>query len=139
MKNVKMLMGVMCVCMMAMFFSGCGSTKLADSFDEETVKTSAETLIDLLNEGDYEGVIENFSQELSDAISPDRLEETMADALTAAGAFGEYKSVAVVGQKNQQTGEDNAVAVIVAEYENSKIVYTVSYAPDMKVNGFHFK
>lgn len=44
-----------------MIFAGCSGQKpLSDRFEEETVKKTAEEIIELVHEGDYEKIIEEY-------------------------------------------------------------------------------
>ena len=143
MKKMKSITGMIATLLVAGLFTGmlagCGSTALAENFDETTVTETAEKMIDSLNAGDYESVENYFDDDMKEAIPEDKLEEAVESTLTDAGAFTEYASAAAIGQKNKQTEEDNAVAIIVAQYENKKHTFTVSFDPDMAVNGFHMK
>ena len=48
-------------CAAAMIFAGCSGQKpLSDRFVEETVKKTAEEIIELIHEGDYEKIIEEY-------------------------------------------------------------------------------
>lgn len=139
MRKMRFAAFAVTVILMMGMFAGCGSTKLAESFDEQNITDTAEGVLDLLNAGDYEGVTAAFSEELQEALSAEKLEESVKNILQEAGTFQEYESSTVIGQKNRQTGEDNAVAIIVAKYENKKLTYTVSFDPEMAINGLYVK
>lgn len=139
MKKRRMAAFAATVVLMAGVFTGCGSTKLAESFDQQNVTDTAEEVLDLLNVEDYEGVTTAFSEELAEVLPAEKLEETVKPILQEAGTFEEYESSTVIGQNNKQTGEDNAIAVIVAKYENKKLTYTVSFDPEMEINGLYVK
>ena len=122
----------------AFWLTGCSSTKLADGFDEATVKETVQKAVDHLIAGEYEECMEMMSQEMQEALTEEALAAAAGDVMAAAGEFQEYKSIAVVGQKDQ-SGADCAVAVAVVSFENNKITYTVSFNADMEIIGFYMK
>lgn len=127
---------LLCVCFAAL--AGCSSAKLAGGFDEETVKAKAQEAIDYLIAGKYDKDMAMMSETTKAAISAQDLENSMTTMNELTGAFKEYKSTAVVGQKNE-AGEDTAVAVIVAEFEKRSVTYTVSFNKDMEIEIFWMK
>lgn len=122
-----------------MFAAGCGSASLAETFDEDTVIAAAKEVTGYVSEDDYESVWGMMREDLQEQLSADTLKESMDTYFAQRGAFKEYKNIAVVGQKIKDTEEDCAVAVVIAEYENQKVTYTVSFDTDMKVIGFYMK
>lgn len=134
-RRTALLLPILClVCLLA----GCSSTRLADAFEEEQVKAAAQTVVDNLIAGAYEADTAMMSQAMQEAISAETLAANMEMMNEKTGAFREYKSMAVVGQKSAQ-GEDMAVAVIVAAYEKGNVTYTVSFNKDMEVEGLWMK
>lgn len=140
MKNIMKKGLTMAVLMSVMLFllAGCSSTKLADAFDQETVKAKAQEAIDYLIAGENDKVIAMMSQATQAVISAEDLSSNMEVMNAQTGAFKEYKSTAVVGQKSKE-GVDSAVAVVVAEFEKRSVTYTVSFNTDMEIDGFWMK
>lgn len=134
----KSICMAMVMILAAFWLTGCSSTKLADSFDEATVKETVQKAVDHLIAGEYEECMEMMSQEMQEALTEEALAAAAGDVMAAAGEFQEYKSIAVVGQKDQ-SGADCAVVVAVASFENNKITYTVSFNADMEIIGFYMK
>ena len=118
--------------------TGCGSTKLSADFDEEKVKTAAQEAIGYMVAGEYEECVGLMSEEMQAAVSAEILASNMETVAGQKGAFQEYKSSSVLGQKNQE-GTDYAVAVIVAAFENGNVTFTISYDKDMQMIGFWMK
>ena len=137
-KMTKGISIIMLLAVMAAALAGCSSTKLADAFDEDTVKAAAQEAIDDTVAGEYDKVIAMMSEATQKAITAEMLETNMTAMNEQTGAFKEYKSTAVVGQKNA-AGEDTAVAVIVAAFEKRSVTYTVSFNADMEIDGFWMK
>ena len=134
----KSICMAMVMILAAFWLTGCSSTKLADSFDEATVKETVQKAVDHLIAGEYEECMEMMSQEMQEALTEEALAAAAGDVMAAAGEFQEYKSIAVVGQKDQ-SGADCAVVVAVASFENNIITYTVSFNADMEIIGFYMK
>lgn len=133
-KLAGLLAGILLV---GTLLTGCGTTELSDSFDQTTVEETAKQAITYLDEGEYQSVTDMVASDLQDALSADILEEAFTKNCADRGAFKEYESTAVVGQKVD--GADMAVAVIATQYEDQKIIYTISFNTDMEISGFYFK
>lgn len=130
---IGLLLGVM------VLLAGCSSTKLASAFDEQTVKDTATEVVADSSKGDYESIWNMFSKEMQAALSAADLTKSIQTNFANPGVFKKIKDIAVVGQKDKKTNTDQAVAVVVAEYENQKITYTISFNTDMKISGFYMK
>lgn len=117
--------------------AGCGGTKLPDGFDEETVKETAAKFLDYLTAGEYDSGMDMMSEIMKAALSKEDLAAIMEDLDRQAGAFKEYKSIAVVGQTAR--GIEYATAVVIAAYEKRNVTYTVVFNMDMEIDGFYLK
>lgn len=134
-KRIRILL---LLAMMAFLTAGCSSTKLSDSFDEAAVKEAAQKAVDYMNAGEYEECVAMMSQELQEALPAETLAANVGMLAEQKGAFTEYKSVTVVGQKDND-GVDYAVAVVVAAFEKGNITYTVSFDAGMEIIGIWMK
>lgn len=121
-----------------LLLAGCASG-LADCFAQEDVTNRAKEVVETINTLDYQAVVDELREDLRDQITPQRLEESWGTQLTAAGAFQEYKSVTLVGQKDKTTGEDYATAVLVCRYENASLTYTLTFDRDLALVGLYMK
>lgn len=120
------------------WLTGCGSTKLSEDFDEEKVKTAAQEAIGYMVAGEYEECVGLMSEEMKAAVSAEILASNMEAVAGQKGAFQEYKSSSVIGQKDKD-GTDYAVAVIVAAFEKGNLTFTISYDKNMQMIGFWMK
>lgn len=133
------ILGMM-VIMMSMFLGGCaGASKLSDKFDEETVKAEAMKTIELFNERNYQGIIDMGSDELKASITADVFSEQCDPYLNKDGAFKEISKTVVMGNENSETGESYGGVVMVGEYENGKIQFTIGFDEEMKLIQFNIK
>ncbi len=144
MKNKKkIIIGIVVVLFLAVIvflvWKTKDSMKLADSFNENEVITKAQEAVDYLIAGEYESDRAMMTEELQGLISAEVLKTNMDSLSKETGAFKEYKSTAVIGQKNTSTGEDMAVAVIVATFEKRAVTYTITFTEDMLITGFYMK
>ena len=62
----KSICMAMVMILAAFWLTGCSSTKLADVFDEATVKETVQKAVDHLIAGEYEECMEMMSQELQE-------------------------------------------------------------------------
>ena len=140
MKNlgIKRVLFLLSLSIMVFVLSGCGSTKLADAFDEDTVKEAAQNAIGYLVDGEYDKDIEMMNAAMQQALSAEDLATNMETMNAQTGAFKEYKSIAIVGQQDSQ-GTDMAVAVVVAAFEKRNVTYTISFNTDMEIIGLWMK
>ncbi len=119
--------------------SGCASTKLANSFDKDTVVKVSKQVISYLNVGDYASACGMLQEDLQDDLTQDQLKEAVKKTYGDAGKFIKYKNATIIGQKNKTLKEDSAVAVIVAKYEKKKVIFTISFNKDMKMISLYMR
>lgn len=119
--------------------AACGGAKLADTFDKDEVTARAEDVVGLINDRDYEAVTDQVREDLRDQLTADTLRDAWDATLDTSGAFEEYKSETVIGQKSKSTGEDYAVAVLVGKYENATRTFTLSMDQNLDLVGLYMK
>ena len=61
----------------ALLLAGCASSKLADAFDEASVKASAQELIDHLTAGEYQEAADMMSKTMQEALPMEQLASAM--------------------------------------------------------------
>lgn len=120
--------------------AGCGkSTELADVFDEKEVISKAENAVTVANEGGFEGYYELWDDSLKSKILEKDYNEQFLAVVEKKGEFKGIGKSVVVGQTDEKTGKNYAVAVLVGEYSDGKIQYTISFDEDMNMIGFYIK
>lgn len=121
--------------------SGCaGGQQLSDQFNEEEVKQAAEEVIEILNSGDIDTLVnEKWSTMMKSALDEDEVKDQILPIIEELGEFEEFDKEAVTGGKDADTEQEFAVAVIKADYETRKAQFTISFDEDMKVAGFFIK
>lgn len=127
--------------MAAGILTGCaGSQKLSDKFDEAEVKAAAEEVIEIVNDGDADTLVdEKWNTTMKSAVDKDMLREQVLPIVEELGAFESFEREAVTGSKDRDTDQEFAVAVVKAKYEKRNAQFTISFDEDMKVGGFYIK
>ncbi|MCI9152473.1 DUF3887 domain-containing protein [Lachnospiraceae bacterium] len=137
-KMIRMMTGM---CILAGLLFGCaGSQRLSDNFDEAEVKEAAKNIIETLNSGEVEALVdEQWNAVMKGAVDSEMLEDQILPIVEELGEFEGFDKEAVTGSKDPDTEQEFAVAVIKAKYEKRKAQFTISFDEDMKVAGFFIK
>ena len=91
--------------------TGCAQSKLSDKFDEETVKEEAMKSVELFNERDYQAIIDMGDDRLKESITAEQFAQA-----------SDYGGVVMIG-----------------DYEDGKIQFTIAFDEDMKLVQFLIK
>lgn len=137
---MKKRMSILFICALAVCMMGCAKTKLAEEFEEEKVIKEAKAVIQMINEGETEAVWEDkFNAKMQSGLTKEDWLSAIDPIMEDAGEFQSYEKEAVTGTEEPDTGEEFATAVIVAEYENGKNQYTITFNKSMQLTGFFVK
>ncbi|MED9967449.1 MAG: DUF3887 domain-containing protein [Blautia sp.] len=123
----------------AVMLTGCGKAKLPEGFEEAAVKEMAEQSIELFNARDYEALWEMGSDELKESITAEQFAQACDPYLDKCGAFEEISKSVVMGGTDKNAGIDYAGAVMVGDYEDGKIQFTVAFDQNMEMIQFLIK
>lgn len=123
----------------AVFLAGCANNKLSDSFDEETVKAEAMKSIDYFNQRDYQSIIDMGSDELKNSITTEEFAKASDPYLDKCGEFEEISKTVVVGNTDRKTGKEYGGVVMIGQYADGKIQFTIAFDEDMKLIQFVIK
>lgn len=118
--------------------TGCGSSQLSDDFNEEKVETAVKEVISIVNNKDTEALKELCNTQMKEDFSEEII-GNIYEGIDNAGEFEEIQNIAIKGQKDKETEEDYAVAVVKTKYEMAKPFYTLTFNKDMKLAGFYYK
>lgn len=140
MKRVKQIVFVIIgVIWLSALMTGCGQSKLSDTFNEETIKEEAMKAIGYFNEKDYQSIIEMGSKELKESITAEEFAKASDPYLDKCGAFKEIIKTVVIGSEDSKTEKEYGVVVMIGEYEDGKIQFTIAFDEDMKLVQFLIK
>ncbi len=115
-------------CAAAMIFAGCSGQKpLSDRFEEETVKKTAEEIIELVHEGDYEKIIEEYeSAKLVTVLTEEDLRNAVQPVMEELG-----EPVKKTAEEIIELVHEGDYEKIIEEYESAKLV-TVLTEEDLR-------
>lgn len=112
-------------------FTACGSR--VDNHRVQKYVTEAESVIKLINEGDYEGVYERFNAEMKYTLPA----MDMAQELTPiVEASGDYEGI---DKANVDERDGYFVTVIIARYSEENRVYTITFNSQDEIAGLYIK
>lgn len=126
-KKIAVIISILLV----MILAACGGEKV----DEETSNkyiAKAEDIIHLLNDGEYENIVDMFADELKAELTIDQLKE-IEPILEESGEFVEVKKSSV------EKTEGIYVTVIAGKYTEDDRIFTISYNDDDEVVGLFVK
>ncbi|MBR5428959.1 MAG: DUF3887 domain-containing protein [Firmicutes bacterium] len=118
-----------CLCLLA----GCHS--LAPGFDEDAMYERGCQVIELCNARDYEGIIALFDKDLVGDITAADLAAEFDPVLDEYGEFEGFKTHAVAGSQDKNSGMDLGILAIRCAYENKKVIYTITFTENNELVG----
>lgn len=135
---MKKLISVVLVLTMLFVMSSC-APKIPDGYDESELTSRAQTVVQLVNTGDYESVISMLREDMQDEVTVDDLSMAYDDPVAEAGAFLNFKKADFSVTNDQTTGETYCVVEMKCEYENEKYTFNVTFNRAMDVVGLFMK
>lgn len=135
----KLLSTLSLLLLILIILTACSPKPLPDKFDEGKVKSSAENIITLFSNEEYEKITNDFIREdLKAALTADVLSGAKSKIMPNAGNLVEFSNSSIVAQKDK-AGNDFVAAVVVAKYKDQTVTYTLSFDENMKLIGFYLK
>ncbi|MEG0256167.1 MAG: DUF3887 domain-containing protein [Vagococcus sp.] len=118
------------LCVGLFIFTGCKSKVDSETSDKYTKK--AESIIQLINEGDNEKLNDSFDSTMKEGMTPDKYNQ-IADIIVNAGEFRSFT-------KSTVSEKDDKVSVItMTKYDKATITFTISFNKEDKVAGLWLK
>lgn len=134
----KILAGFLGILMLA-GVSGCQEA-LSEEFEEDQVIAEAKEMVERINAGELEEVWEDtFNVVMQNGTDPEELQENIDYYLKNKGEFQDFDKIQVRGITDRDTGTPYATAMVLAAYEDGKVLFTISFDTDMKCAGFYVK
>ena len=119
--------------------SGCQES-LSDEFQEDQVIAEAKEMVERINAGELEDVWEDtFNVVMQNGTDPEELQENIDYYMKDKGEFQDFDRIQVRGIPDRDTGTPYATAMVLAAYEDGKVMFTISFDTDMKCAGFYVK
>ena len=138
-RTIKTVLSVVMILALSMGMIACAGGKLPEGFDKDEVGTSAEQIVGLATEGDYDSIILALRDDLKTSITADQLKEGWAATYEKAGAFKSISKTVFSSAKDKTTGEEYAVVQVMAKHENANLVYTLSFDKNLALVGLYLK
>ncbi|MCI6005717.1 MAG: DUF3887 domain-containing protein [Blautia sp.] len=139
MKNSVKMMAMAVIGAAVFCLAGCGTAKLPDGFDEDRIRESSMEAIGYFNEKDYESLINMGNEQFKDAITEEQFADACDPYLDKNGAFKEITKEVFAGNTDKKTGESYGGVVMVGEYEDGKIQFTIAFDENMELVQFYIK
>lgn len=127
-KTISLLV---CCIISISILAACGNNNLPAWTDTDVLTQKARTMIDTLNTLDYDGVAEIYNNPAVDASTF----EASGEIIETYGAFESYGDVSYVADKTED-GIEFVRVIQIANYEEGKLTFTVSFFEDGSVAGF---
>lgn len=136
---MKKTTNVILLLIVTLLLCSCTVDPLSDQFDEAKLKRHAEEIIAIVNTKDYEAVLNCFRTDLRSNVTVQQLKDGLGSFLTDAGNYVKLTSFTAAGKIDASTKEDYAVTVNICEYENSSLIYTISFDENYELIGLYVK
>jgi hypothetical protein len=109
--------------------------QLAPGFDEEAMYEKGCQVVELCNARDYEAVLAMFDQELLGDVTAAELAEQLDPVLDEYGKFEDFKTHAVAGSQDKNSGMELGILALRCAYENKKVIYTITFTENNELVG----
>ncbi|MGV3074835.1 DUF3887 domain-containing protein [Clostridium baratii] len=130
---MKKLLSVFMVLFCGIIMVGCGTQKLSSNYSEEKLKAAAEETINNLNNNKYDEIVNGSRASLKAQLPKDKIKEAWEPLQEHLGKYKEISKISF------QEKDGLAVVVAIAQYEEGKVQFTLSYDEDMKLAGIYMK
>lgn len=138
MKKGKQALGLVLVIMIVALTAGCVS-RLSQKFDESKVKEKAEQIAELSCTGKIGDAYDMLSDMMKTQVTEDQIRAGIEGTIQPLGEFEKISGINVSGQKDKDTGTEYAVAIVMAQFEDGKAQFTISFDTEMNCVGFYIK
>ena len=124
---------ILCLFVLVLGVVGCSNSVLSDDYDEATLKSSAQKVLEQLNAGEYQAITDSVSLDLQNDLSADVIKQAWIPLYEKLGTFVAISNYIISGK------EEYAVVVVLAKYEKGTLQLTLSYNPQMELVGLYMK
>ena len=106
-------------------------------FQEETVASEAEEIVELLNEKDYETLQEKSTDQMKTVMNEEYMEGAKAQV---GGDWGEFQRfTSSISVEAVQQVKHFAITELTALYENRSVTYQISFDENMELAGIYMR
>lgn len=134
---MKRFLGKLVVlCIMVLSITACSAQTLPEQFDEETVKAEAEKAIGYFNKQDYQSILDMGSDEFQELLTEEEFARQSDPYLEKCGEYQDIAKTIVLGNVDQETQKAYGGVVMVGNYKEGTIQFTIAFDEDMKLVQF---
>ena len=130
---MKKLLSVFMVLFCGIIMVGCGTQKLSSNYSEEKLKVAAEETINNLNNNKYDEIVNGSRASLKAQLPKDKIKEAWEPLQEHLGKYKEISKISF------QEKDGLAIVIAIAQYEEGRVQFTLSYDEDMKLAGIYMK
>ncbi|EGY80238.1 DUF3887 domain-containing protein [Peptoniphilus indolicus] len=128
----KILFGLMMACLLV----GCSSAKKVENSDKYI--NLGQEVIKFLNQGDFEKVKENVTEEMKEALNVETCDKIVQD-LSKNGEFESFGKNEVVSKEDKKENHIYFTVVQEASYKNAKVIFTITFDENDRLGGLYYK
>lgn len=129
---------ILAIGILAMVIAGCTS-KLSGKFEESQVEEKAEMIAELSCTGKISEAYSMLSEMLKAQVTEDQIRAGIEGTIEPLGEFEKISGTNISGQKDKNTGTEYALAIVMAQFEDGKAQFTISFDTKMNCVGFYIK
>lgn len=131
---------LVCLLFAVAALAGCSRAKLNKAFSHSELTARAREAVTLLNNKEFDTLInEMIREDLQDNFRDTDLESAVNLTYGNAGEFKKFASVKIYGQKEQGTDNDCALVILLAQYENQNVAFSITFDTEMKLIDLYMK
>ena len=127
---------IVVLCIIILSVTACGEQALSEAFDEETVKAEAEKAIGYFNNQDYQSIIDMGSDAFQELLTAEEFAVQSDPYLEKCGEYQGIAKAIVLGNVDQKTQEAFGGVVMVGNYKEGTIQFTIAFDEEMKLVQF---
>lgn len=128
----KILFGLMMACLLV----GCSSAKKVENSDKYI--NLGQEVIKFLNQGDFEKIKENVTEEMKEALNVETCDKIVQD-LSKNGEFESFGKNEVVSKEDKKENHVYFTVVQEASYKNAKVIFTITFDENDRLGGLYYK
>lgn len=129
---------ILAVGVLMLMMAGCTS-KLSGKFEKSEVEEKAETIAELSCTGKISEAYAMLSEMLKAQVTEEQIKAGIEGTIEPLGKFEKITGTNVSGQKDKNTGTEYALAIVMAQFEDGKAQFTISFDTKMNCVGFYIK
>lgn len=133
----KKLVSMFAVALMAVSLLVACGVKMPSTYDEQTAKDKAVEVVNLLNAGDNEAVLEMYRADVKENTVTDEWSYYLSSTYSLLGEVEGVSKISVKTEKDPVNEEPVAVVTVICKYANGQMTYNVAFDGNNEVLGWY--